>query len=594
MTSRTRTSLQHRADQTGGPIPANRIGWSEVPGRLRAALAVAVVGAVLLVIGPARGLVIDTPPAGFGALPLLAFLAALPPLLAIGFVAAGTPATGAGVLIGSALLAPGRALIDAQFAVDPLLASRPEFVVPTSLAPLTAAPGLWLLLGGHAAAALAGALAVGRAGAIPGTPYAAEFDDHSADRSTKEQGTSLLLAFVAALATALGLLVAPFGSDNAYLLAESVFGSPTAVTIGLLVLAVAAAVAAVFGAGSARPSFARGVVLGVTVAVAGVTVPQIAAGMTVDRLRPTLGPCVALATMVALTVAVWLINRPERADADEHTTELDNDRLHPVAGVLGLAAGAAALAGGTMAQLIVAEGIDAPVSYSSRLFIPAAIMVLVLAVPLLVKGSAAAARPAFAVALTAIPLVGAGALDAAFTAIGASAAVDVGPGVWFAGAAIVLAAAAASVAGLAGTVERDDVDLTQRRTNLALAAPLAAAALLAIGAFGLPVIKAPGLVAPGIWSHFRLASWGLLLAVLVVFAVIALASVSRPPRAGALLLGAAGLVGVHALEFTLTADRAESSTPGPGTLLSAACAAALLVAAVVAVAARSPLGTDPR
>lgn len=549
------------------------------------ALFVAAAGAALLIAGPAAGLVADGPAPGFGALPLLAVLALIPPALAIGFVVAKAPATGAAVLVGSAMLAPGRALVDAQFAVDPLLTSRPEILVPTVLAPLDPGTGLWLLLAGHAAVALAGLLAVGRAGAVPGSPYAAVFDDHSADRSTKAQGTSLVLALIAALLAAVGLLLAPFRSDNAFILASSVIDAPQLARFGVLLVAGAAAAGAVFGAGSARPSVARGVVLGVTAAVAGVTVPQLAAATAVDRLHLAPGPVIALSALVALTVAVWLLNRQERP-AEDRATELDAGRLHPVAGILGLAAAAAALAAATSVQLVVTGGLDRPVAYSSRLFVPAAIVVLALAVPLLFARAAAAARPAFAVALTAIPLVAASSSDAVFTAISASDAVSPGPGAWFGGIAAVLAIAAACVAALAGVVERDDVDLTQRQANLSLIAPLAAAALFAVGAFGLPVLKAPGLVAPGIWSHFRPASWGLLLAAVVVLGVIAVAALARPPRAGALLVGAAAVLAVHAMEFALTSDRAESSTAGPGTWLSLACLAALLVSALVAAIAR--------
>ncbi|MGH3863700.1 hypothetical protein [Actinokineospora sp.] len=590
MTSRIRTSLLRHADQADGAVPVVRIGWADVPGRLRVALFLGVAGAVLLVAGPAIGLVEDGPAAGFGALPVLAALAVVPPLLAIGFVVAKAPATGAAVLVGSAMLAPGRALVDAQFAVDPLLTSRPEILVPTVLAPLSAAPGLWLLLAGHGAMALAGLLAVGRAGAIPGTPYASEFDDHSADRSTKAQGTSLVLALIAALLAAVGLLLAPFRSDNAFVLASSVIDAPPLARFGVLLLAGAAAAGAVFGAGSARPSVARGVVLGVTAAVAGVTVPQLAAGTAVDHLHLAPGPVIALSALVALTVAVWLLNRQENP-AEDRATELDTGRLHLIAGILGLASAAAALAAATSVQLVVTGGLDRPVAYSSRLFVPAAIVVLALAVPLLFARAAAATRPAFAVAVIAIPLVAASSSDAVFTAISASDAVSAGPGAWFGGIAAVLAVAAACVAALAGVVERDDVDLTERQANLTLAAPLAAAALFAIGAFGLPVLKAPGFVAPGIWSHFRPASWGLLLGVVVVLAIIAVAAFSRPPRGGALLAGAAALVAVHALEFALTSDRAEGATAGPGTWLSLACVAALLVAALIAAIARPAVKT---
>ncbi|MGQ0837604.1 hypothetical protein [Actinokineospora sp.] len=593
MTSRTNLPLVRAADRVGNPhpvpAPGERIGWSEVPTRLRAALGLAVAGAVLQVVGPVQGLVADSPARGFAAVPLLLVLAALPPLLAAGFVAARRPVAAAGVLVGAALLAPGRALVDLQFVADPLLTSRPEILVPTSLTPLVPSAGLWVLLGGHLALGVAGALAVGRAGALPGTAYATEFDDHSADRSTGAQGASLLLALLAGTVVAIGLLLSPFRSADAFQLAKDVIDSPAFARYGTLALAVAAAAASVFAAGSARRSVARGVMLGVAAGVAAVTVPQVVAGQTVDRLTPAPGPYLALGGMLLLTAAVWLLTRPEPAvRTAESPVRLESGGLRLAAGVLGLVTGAAALAAAFGTQLVVADGLDAPVGYSNRLFVPAGLLVLGLAVALLIPRAAAGVRPAFTVALAAVPLAGASTLDAAFTASGVTDAVQVGAGVWFAGAAILLSGAAAAVAAIAGGAERDDVDLTERRANTTLTAPLAAAALFGIGAFGLPAIKAPALVAPGVWTEFRLASWGLLLALLVLLAVIAIAPVARQARASALLLGAAGLVGTHLLEYPLTAARAENSAPGAGTWLSLACVAALVVAAVVAVATRAP------
>jgi hypothetical protein len=145
------------------------------------------------------------------------------------------------------------------------------------------------------------------------------------------------------------------------------------------------------------------------------------------------------------------------------------------------------------------------------------------------------------------------------------------------------AVVAAILAGIAGTAERDDVDLTEHRANLAVVIPAVAATVLGVGGFGLPALKAPDFVAPGIWSDFRLTSWGLLLGLLVVVAVGGLAPVSRPARAAALLLGAVGVVGVRLLEFPLTSGRVPEASAGAGTWLSLACLVALAIAAVVAL-----------
>jgi hypothetical protein len=158
---------------------------------------------------------------------------------------------------------------------------------------------------------------------------------------------------------------------------------------------------------------------------------------------------------------------------------------------------------------------------------------------------------------------------------------------------MLVAAAAAVSAAIAGSAERDDVDLTERTTHLPVALPAGAAILFSIGAFGFPMITAPDFVAPGIWADFRLASWGLLIAMAVVIAAGLLAAVARPARATALLLGAAAVVGVHALELPMTSDRARDAAAGSGTWLAVAACLAFLVAAGVAYAGPAPKDEGP-
>src|SRR5439155_13315461 len=131
----------------------------------------------------------------------------------------------------------------------------------------------------------------------------------------------------------------------------------------------------------------------------------------------------------------------------------------------------AAVVGGLGSQLVVGAGFDQPVSYANRPLVPAGLLVGLLGIALLVGRWSAAVRPAFTVALAAIAVAGAGSLDSALTGAEISPAVHVGYGVWFAAAAMVVAAAAAACAGIAGTAERDDVDLTERGVNLAMVVP---------------------------------------------------------------------------------------------------------------------------
>jgi hypothetical protein len=596
MTERTRTPQARPARERREPdetaariVPSARIGWSDLPNRLRLALLLAVLGAGCTVLGLSLGLVRPVLAPGFSALPLLIVLAVIPVVLALGAVAVGRPVFAAGVLMGFALLAPGRAVADLQLASDALLTSRPELMVPTSLAPLSAAPGLWVLLAGHLLVALAGLLVVGTAGAQPGTAYAEELDSWAGVPNRGSRRMLIGWALACATVATAGLLLPAFYSHDAFQLTPEVAVGPVLVLGGgLLTVAAVVLGCMVFTASAMPPALTRGGLLGLLAAVAAVTMPAIVAGLAVDRLDPAPGPYVALGAIGALVLIVflWPGGRESREPARTELL-LEAHRLHLLAGALGIVAGLAAIGGGLGTQLVVDAGLEQPDSFANRQLIPAGIVVGLLAATLLVDRWSAAVRPAFTVSLASVLVVGAGTLDAALTGAGISEAVHVGAGVWMTGIAMAVAVVAAICAGVAGSAERDDVDLTERGLNQPVVVPAGAAAVLAIGAFGLPAVRAPDFSAPGIWSDFRLASWGLLLGLVVVIAVCALAPLSRPTRGASLLLGAAAVVGVHLLEFPLTSGRAAQATPGAGTWLSLACLVALLVAATAALVSRS-------
>lgn len=600
MTERTRApharpdAEERAAEGTADTVDADTVArpsWSDIPARLAVALGLSVVGAALLVFGPAQGLVHDAPAAGFASMPLLVALAVLSPVLAGLAMVARRPVVAAGVLIGAALLAPGRALVDLQFARDATLAARPELMVPTSLAPLSAATGLWLLVAGHAVIMVAGVLAGGAR---------TEQFDGAGEALPPRRHFLMGWALACATAATVGLILPAFHSSDAFVLSRDVIDSPSLVRIGGLLIVAGVVLGSLMAASSARPELTRGVLLGLLGAVAGVTLPSIVSGIAVPRLTPGFGPYLALIMVGLLVVAVFVLpgllarlrarhaGRPGTPGGDEAADEPRMaDRLHLTTGVLGLVAALAALVGGLGGQLVVDAGLDQPTSYANRQLVPVAILIGVLAAAVMLRGWAGAVRPAFTVSLASVFLVGAATLDAGLTATSASVGVHLGVGFWFTAIAMLVAALAAGCAALAGIVEREDVDLTERGTNLAIIVPAAAAVLFAIGAFGMPAVRAAGFVAPGIWSEFRLASWGLLLSLVVVVVVAVLAPGSRPAQATSLLLGAAALAGIHALEFPLTAARAAQSSPGQGTWLSLACAAALIASAIAAVISRA-------
>lgn len=548
---------------------------------------------MLTVVGLGQGLVDGAPPAGFGSGFLLWVLAFAPGVAASLFVLFGRALTGAGVLVGAALVAPGLALVDAQFLVDALRASRPELLVPTSLADLPPSAGIFLLLAGHVAAVVAGGLAAGRAGADPNSDYFAALDR---SLSGTGRGPAMGWALAAATVSIAGLFFAPFQSDNAFLLGHDLVDSPDLVRYGGILLALTLLIGGVAAAGNARPPIARGMGLGLFLAIAWLALPQVFAIASIDWLRFERGGGLLTLVPMGILVAVLFLVRGDREVAETADETLDGDSpLHLVTGVLGVLTGIAAICG-AVGALVVVEGGDQPVSYANRQLIPAGIVVVLLASALFTRW-AGAVRPAFVVSLGAVAVVGVASLDAAFTGTAipgtafnmpiVTAEVHVGAGTWFAVVAIVLAVFAAIAAAIAGGAERDDVDRTERALHTRIAIPAGAAILFAVGAFALPMITAPDYTAPGIFSEFRFASWGLLIGFLVVAGAAAVAAFARPRRAAGLLFGAAAVVGVHLLEAPMTGDRVADAAAGQGTWLSLACLLALVAAAVMAMTDRT-------
>jgi hypothetical protein len=195
---------------------------------------------------------------------------------------------------------------------------------------------------------------------------------------------------------------------------------------------------------------------------------------------------------------------------------------------------------------------------------------------------AARVRPALAVAWAAVALAGMAALDAALTATQISG-VRAGAGVWATGVALLVAPAAGCLAAVAGSVERDEVDLSELRATPWAAGTGVLAAVLAVPAFGLPLLSAPDYAEAGLWSTFQVASWGRLAAALAVIAAALLAPWSRPPRAAALLLGAVAVLAVRLAQLPLTGGRAGADAEiAAGFWFGLGCAAVLLAGALLA------------
>jgi hypothetical protein len=533
------------------------------------AFGLAVAGALLAAAAPLVGVVSENTPPAFTAWPLLLLLAFLPVALA-GVFLRGHPTAAASVLAATAFFAPGRLLIDLQITVDTTYTTRPELFRPTNLTPLTPGTGLWLLVAGHVLVLAAGLLAA--VSTEPGP---------DADQSSTRRFLGLVVT--AGAVAAIGLFMAPITSTDPLVPTGGPLDAPALAMVGGLLLAVAAPAAGVLAASNPVPENRRGGLLAIAAALAALALPPFVAGLTADELGVSIGSVLLLLAAVAHAVLARVLGSDAREPAEQKAVELPGlRRLHLTAGVLGLVAAACALGGVLGAQLVVPDGLPLPVGYAERLLWPALIAVAVLSAALV--GNVAAARPALTVALAALPLAAGGALDAVFagTQIGS---VKPGGGVWFTVLAVVVAIAAAVTAALAGALEREEVEPTKSEAPLPSVAVVLIGALLALGAFALPVLRGPDYHPVGLLD-FRVTSWGLLVGVLAVLVAAGLALRSRPSRAAPLLLGAALVTAVRALEYPLTSARVAGSFPGPGLWLAVGAVVALLAGAALSASRR--------
>ncbi|XVV03181.1 hypothetical protein ACQPW3_38570 [Actinosynnema sp. CA-248983] len=520
---------------------------------LRAALGLAAAGAVCGAIGPVLSVVDDTAPPAFTAWPLLALLAVLPVAVASYYYVRGRATTGAAVLAPLGALAVCRFLVDLEIALDPVGVSRPELLRVTTLAAPEPAAGLWVLLAGHVLTAAAAVVAVTRLETEGG------------------RGGRFALATAAAVAAVGGLLSPPFVSVDPFLRNGSVLDAPGSALVGGLLLLVVVPVATLLAASSADDDVRTGGLLGVALTLPALVAPGLAAVAAVDEVFLAAGPVVVMIGAVGLVFAALL---PAGVLKGHEGTLPGLRRLNAIVAVLGLAAGALFVIGALTPHLSVPEGLTAPTDYAARLLWPAAAFTLLALAP--------KARPAFIAATAAVPLAAGLSLDAVFAATQVATVLP-GPGVWFTTVGVIFAIAAVITAVVAGAAERDEEEVDTSSPSLPLIAVALIAGLVAIGAFALPVVRAPDLT-PITALGLRVGSWGLLIALVAVLGAIALALVSRPVKGAALLLGAAGVTVTRALEYPLTASRAADTAPGPGLWLAVAATVALVIAAAVRTA----------
>ncbi len=600
--------------------------------------------ALLLSLGAVLPVVRGAEP-GFAAAGWLIALAVLP--IAVAAVAAGTGrrSLAAGVLAGAALLAPGSAVLDLQFAVDASTAVRPALYLAEDLSTPPPAAGLWLLLAGQAVAVLAGGLAVRAAGmraapvpaGAPGDvrPDAVDTPGGPSDGGAL-RGGRFAIALSAAVLAACGTLMAPFASSDAYLPGDSAFAAPPVALTGHLVVAGALPLGIALLLTSALPvAFRRGGLVGTALAVAGLVVPDLLAGRSLAATEPTAGPVLALVAAAGL-VAVAAF--PGGGSAGTGTggsagtgtggsagtgtggsatdtgarevTVPGRRRVEIATGSAAVFAGVAAVVGALSPTVTTPAPLPTPESPARWLLLAAGVLTVLPAVALFVRRAAAPVRPVLSCVWVAVPLAGAPVLETASTAAEAGSA-SPGPGVvwtWLAMAAAVVTACSSVVAGLLEREEaRDAADagpdpgpqdpsdpqagagpgrsrLTAAGTRMVV--PVGVAAVLATAAFVTPAVVAPGYVEPALWPDFSAPLWGLVVARSTVLGALVLAPVCRPARAAALLTGVAWVLGLRAAAPLLLGVQIDDAGPGLGAWFALAAVSAVAWAAWIAVSAR--------
>ncbi|WP_156899348.1 MULTISPECIES: hypothetical protein [Thermocrispum] len=552
-------------------------------------LAAAGVSAAALAGGALIGVVHEGPESGrpaFTSWPLLVVLAVAPAAAAWLLVVRGRSATAAGLLIGVAALAPGRAIVDAQFAVDASRAMRPEFLVPGSVSAEPAFGGLLLLLAGHAAAVVAGVLAARAAVALPD-------DAQGPDRGVRGLG---VLAVGAALALAVGVLMPPYDSADANLLDGSALDGPALVVLGSLAIGLAAIGAVVTAL--TVPSWGRftGVLAGVAVAGASLALPNLVGVAMQSWLSLAAGPIlvvgaavVLLAVPIAGSVGIAGTGAPH-AETDSAPRDVGKSAgrnayrvgsgpqwLYVLGGAFAVSAAVGAVVAARQPLVQTSAGGAAVLSDAQAVLIPAGIVLGVLGVGLLIPRLAEPVRPAVAVAWAGVVLAVGPALQLAVAAPDVLVDATAGPGAVYAALAAGAAALAGGCAAAAGVLERDGVPgVTSPAAERWLVLPAAA---LAVGAFVFPTAESADQYRGAALLHpVDVAFGGTLVAVAVAAGALILVPWSRAARAVGTLVGVLSVLLLRALEPLLV-----SAAAGVGVWLACGCAALVIVLLVLVV-----------
>lgn len=579
MSERNVESTQLR-DPPAGPDLAAGVGG------IGAAIAASALGGLLVALAPLMGVVsaaagsVDGPSAPAAA--CTAVLSVGTPLFALLLLRGGRVLGAAGVLGGWAAAGIGTAVLDGQLFTRPIDANRFELFRPASAAALQPGAGAFVVLAGHVLIVLAGVLA------LWAVQRSALLDDSDGldigllgGANAEARGVSLAamagravttVAGLCAVVIAAALFAPPLSSADPVVLVSTVVESARPLLVGSALLAVAVLVVVALALVSTSVATGAGAVAGVALGVLAVCGPRLVAGAVLDRLGVGIGSVLAVIAAVVLAACAAVLARALSdggewvADRAATDVRLPGSRgMHLLTAVSGLLAGAAAVAGGLLPALSTPPGVAQPQVYSARVLLLAGVVLAALCAAMLTEMFAAVLRPAVSIAWVGLVLGASGVLQAVLVAITVPG-VGAGSGGWLAVVAVLLGACCGLFAGLAGAVERDDVDtsvqLLAGRPALAAGAVAALAAVLglALPLYGGAEVSAAALFT-GSWGW---DSWGLLAVAVGVVGALVVAGRSRPRRAVALLAGVELVLAIHLLSWPLTAGRLPDSSVGAG------------------------------
>lgn len=570
-------SAQLRAPEEG-PDLATGVGGISIAVGISAVGGIVVAAAPLLrVVTPEAGAVQGGQPA---AAALTALLVIAAPLLALVLLRGGRVLGAAGVLSGWATAALAAVVLDLQLFTGPIDANRLELFRPVSAAALHAGAGAVAVLMGHVLMVLAGALALWtmRRSALLDDPDG--FDVGLLTRGDAEfRGTSLAaraggavsaVASAAAVVVAAALFAPPLSSTDPVVLVAAVVESGRPVLVGTALLAVAVLVVVALALVSTSAPTGAGAVAGVALGALTVCGPRLVAGAFAERIGVGAGSELGTVAAVVLLAGAAALARPGRRGSavSPAPTELrlpDLVRLHRCTAVLGLLSGVVAVVAALVPVLSIPAGTSQPEVFPARVLLVAGVLLAAVCAVLLTGAFGSTLRPVVAIAWVA-PLLGASAVLQAVLVASSVAGVGAGPGAWLTVLAVLLALGCGASAGLAGAVERDEVDTSREvRADPAVLVCAGIAGVAALLGLALPLYAGSDVAAAAIFTtSWGWDSWGLLVVVVAVLAALLVAVRARPARGAALLTGVELVLLVHLLSWPLTSGRLVNSSPGVG------------------------------